>query len=588
MQVLCRRMKHNPVLVGEPGVGKTAVVEGLAQRIVRGEVPEPLRDRQLYTLDLGALVAGTRYRGDFEERLKKVVKEWAAGATCCCSSTRSTLGRGRRGRGGDRRGQHPQAGAGPRRAARDRRDHPGRVREVLREGWRAGPAVHPIRVDEPSLAQTVEILKGLRDRYETHHRVSILGRCAGGGGDPGRPLPLRPVPAGQGDRSGRRGRGRLRMRRRPATRPRPVGGPRGPAQVDDEQIAEVLAGWTGIPVYQLTAEETARLLSMEDELHRRIVGQHEAVTAVASAIRRTRAGLKDPRRPSGSFIFAGPSGVGKSELAKALAEYLFGTEDALIQLDMSEFHDRSTVSRLIGAPPGYVGHDEGGQLTEQVRRRPFSVLLFDEVEKAHPDVFHTLLQILEDGRLTDGQGRVVDFKNTVIVLTTNLGTRRGRRLHRVPGRRRRGVDAALMRRRVTDALRQQFPPEFLNRIDNTIVFPPLGRDEILRIVDLMAGRLEQRLRDQDLGLELTVGAKEWLAARGFDPALGARPLRRTMQREVEDPLAERILFHELRPGQIVVVDCEGDPDAVDESRLVFRTTREEVHSGRVPVTAATI
>jgi ATP-dependent Clp protease ATP-binding subunit ClpC len=304
---------------------------------------------------------------------------------------------------------------------------------------------------------------------------------------------------------------------------------------------------------------------MEDELHRRIVGQHEAVSAVASAIRRTRAGLKDPRRPSGSFIFAGPSGVGKSELAKALAEYLFGTEDALIQLDMSEFHDRSTVSRLIGAPPGYVGHDEGGQLTERVRRRPFSVLLFDEVEKAHPDVFHTLLQILEDGRLTDGQGRVVDFKNTVLVLTTNLGTREAAVSIGFQAADDVASTAALMRRRVTDALRQQFPPEFLNRIDDTIVFPPLGQDEILRIVDLMAARLETRLRDRDLGLELTVGAKEWLAARGFDPALGARPLRRTMQREVEDPLAERILFHELRPGQIVVVGCEGDPP-----RLVFR------------------
>jgi ATP-dependent Clp protease ATP-binding subunit ClpC len=564
MEVLCRRLKHNPLLIGEPGVGKTAVVEGLAQRIVKGDVPEPLRDKQLYTLDLGALVAGTRYRGDFEERLKKVVKE-ATGrrdVLLFIDEIHSVVG------AGAAEGAIDAASILKPALARDELQvigatTPDEFGKYFKNDGALARRFTPIRVDEPTLAQTVEILKGLRDRYETHHQVSISDSALVAAATlADRYISDRFLPDKAIDLVDEAG-ARLRIRRLPEAGPDAPPDPGG--LVDEEQIAEVLAAWTGIPVYQLTAEETARLLSMEDELHRRIVGQHEAVTAVASAIRRTRAGLKDPRRPSGSFIFAGPSGVGKSELAKALSEYLFGSEDALIQLDMSEFHDRSTVSRLIGAPPGYVGHDEGGQLTEQVRRRPFSVLLFDEVEKAHPDVFHTLLQILEDGRLTDGQGRVVDFKNTVIVLTTNLGTREAA----VSIGFQAGDDVesttALMRRRVTDALRQQFPPEFLNRIDEMIVFPPLGRDEILRIVDLMAARLETQLRNQDLGLELTHGAKEWLAAKGYDPVLGARPLRRTMRREVEDPLAERILFHELRPGQIVVVDCEGDP-----ARLVFR------------------
>ena len=358
------------------------------------------------------------------------------------------------------------------------------------------------------------------------------------------------------------------------------------SEVDAEQIAEVLANWTGIPVYKLTEQETSRLLRMEDELHKRIIGQEDAVKAVSMAIRRTRAGLKDPKRPSGSFIFAGPSGVGKSELSKALAEFLFGSEDALIQLDMSEFHDRSTVSRLVGAPPGYVGYDEGGQLTEKVRRRPFSVVLFDEIEKAHPDVFNTLLQILEDGRLTDGQGRIVDFKNTVIILTTNLGTKdAGFTLGFESGDGDSGHER--MKRRVTDELKQHLRPEFLNRIDDTIVFPRLNPDQILRIVDLMVARIESQLRNRDMGLELTGNAKKWLANKGWDPVMGARPLRRTIQREIEDPLSERILANDLGPGQIAVVDCDGDPDTVDESRLEFRTTREEVHSGRVPVTAGT-
>ena len=332
------------------------------------------------------------------------------------------------------------------------------------------------------------------------------------------------------------------------------------AEVDDEQIAEVLAMWTGIPVFKLTEEETSRLLNMEDEIHRRIVGQEQAITAVSQAIRRTRAGLKDPKRPGGSFIFAGPSGVGKTELSKALAEFLFGDEDSLIQLDMSEFHDRYTVSRLVGAPPGYVGYDEGGQLTEKVRRKPFSVVLFDEIEKAHPDVFNTLLQILEDGRLTDGQGRVVDFKNTVLILTSNLGTRDIAKAVSLgfQGANDTNSNYERMKQRVTDELKKHFRPEFLNRIDDVIVFHQLSEEEIVSIVDLMLKRVDEQMRNKDMGLELTESAKRLLAHKGYDPVLGARPLRRTMQREIEDALSEKILFGELTPGQIVVVDTEGE------------------------------
>jgi ATP-dependent Clp protease ATP-binding subunit ClpC len=325
-------------------------------------------------------------------------------------------------------------------------------------------------------------------------------------------------------------------------------------------------------VYKLTEEETARLLRMEDELHKRVVGQEDAVKAVSKAIRRTRAGLKDPKRPSGSFIFAGPSGVGKTELSKALAEFLFGSEDALIQLDMSEFHDRYTVSRLVGAPPGYVGYDEGGQLTEKVRRRPFSVVLFDEIEKAHPDVFNTLLQILEDGRLTDGQGRIVDFKNTVIILTTNLGTRDVAKAVSLGFQSSEDSESNYerMKQKVNDELKQNFRPEFLNRIDDTIVFHQLQEPEILSIVDIMISRIEGQLRNKDMGLELTDNSKRWLAKKGWDPVMGARPLRRTIQREIEDSLSERILFNELKPGQIVVVDTDGDPEKFETTKLVFR------------------
>jgi ATP-dependent Clp protease ATP-binding subunit ClpC len=479
----------------------------------------------------------------------------------------------------------------------------------------------PIQVGEPSLAHTIEILKGLRDRYEAHHRVTITDAALVAAATlADRYISDRFLPDKAIDLIDEAG-ARMRIRRMTAPpdlrdfderiaqvrrdkesaidaqdferaaqlrdKEKQLLGQKAQrekewkagdldvvSEVDDEQIAEVLANWTGIPVYKLTEEETARLLRMEDELHKRLVGQEDAVRAVSKAIRRTRAGLKDPKRPSGSFIFAGPSGVGKTELSKALAEFLFGSEDSLIQLDMSEFHDRYTVSRLVGAPPGYVGYDEGGQLTEKVRRRPFSVVLFDEIEKAHPDVFNTLLQILEDGRLTDGQGRIVDFKNTVIILTTNLGTRDVAKAVSL------GFQASednesnyeRMKQKVNDELKQHFRPEFLNRIDDTIVFHQLLQDQILGIVDLMIARIETQLRNKDMGLELTDNAKKFLANKGYDPVLGARPLRRTIQREIEDALSERILFNELRPGQIVVIDCEGDPAQFETAKLVFSST----------------
>ena len=619
MQVLSRRTKNNPVLIGEPGVGKTAVVEGLAQKIIKGEVPETLKDKQLYTLDLGALVAGSRYRGDFEERLKKVLKEIrtrgdiilfideihtlvgagaAEGAIDAASILKPMLARG----------ELQTIGA----TTLDE------YRKHLEKDAALERRFQPIQVGEPSLAHTIEILKGLRDRYEAHHRVSITDAALVAAATlADRYISDRFLPDKAIDLIDEAG-ARMRIRRMTAPpdlrdfdekiaqvrrdkesaidaqdferaaqlrdteknlltqkaqreKEWKAGDLDVVSEVDDEQIAEVLANWTGIPVYKLTEEETSRLLRMEDELHKRIIGQEDAVKAVSMAIRRTRAGLKDPKRPSGSFIFAGPSGVGKSELSKALAEFLFGSEDALIQLDMSEFHDRYTVSRLVGAPPGYVGYDEGGQLTEKVRRRPFSVVLFDEIEKAHADVFNTLLQILEDGRLTDGQGRIVDFKNTVIILTTNLGTRDVAKAVSLGFQGSNDTDSNYerMKNKVNDELKQHFRPEFLNRIDDTIVFHQLNPDQILQIVDLMVARIETQLRNKDMGLELTTNAKRWLAKKGWDPVMGARPLRRTIQREIEDSLSEKILFNELRPGQIVVVDTDGDPETFEITKLVF-------------------
>jgi ATP-dependent Clp protease ATP-binding subunit ClpC len=608
MQVLSRRTKNNPVLIGEPGVGKTAVVEGLAQAIYKNDVPETLKDKQLYSLDLGALVAGSRYRGDFEERLKKVLKEIktrgdiilfideihtlvgagaAEGAIDAASILKPMLARG----------ELQTIGAT---TLDEYRKHVEKDAALERR-------FQPIQVKEPSVAHTIEILKGLRDRYETHHRVSITdGALAAAANMADRYISDRFLPDKAIDLIDEAG-SRLRIKRMTApaelrefdekiaqarkAKESAIDGQdfEGAAalrdkektliaekaeaeknwkatdldkvtEVDEELIAQVLSASTGIPVFKLTEEETARLLRMEDELHRRVIGQDQAIKALSQAIRRTRAGLKDPKRPGGSFIFAGPSGVGKTELSRTLASFLFGDETALIQLDMSEYSERHTASRLFGAPPGYVGYDEGGQLTEKVRRRPFSVVLFDEIEKAHPDIFNSLLQVLEDGRLTDAQGRTVDFKNTVIIMTTNLGTRD---ISKSLGLGFANVDDDLtnydrMKGKVQDELKNHFRPEFLNRIDDVIVFHQLTKDQIIQIVDLMIANLDERLKAKDMGIELTQAAKDLLAARGYDPLLGARPLRRTIQREIEDSLSERILFGELKAGEIIVVDVEGD------------------------------
>ena len=612
MQILSRRTKNNPVLIGEPGVGKTAVVEGLAQAIFKNDVPETLKDKQLYSLDLGALVAGSRYRGDFEERLKKVLKEIktrgdiilfideihtlvgagaAEGAIDAASILKPMLARG----------ELQTIGAT---TLEEYRKHIEKDAALERR-------FQPIQVKEPSVAHTIEILRGLRDRYETHHRVSITdGALAAAANMADRYVSDRFLPDKAIDLIDEAG-SRLRIKRMTAppelrafdekiaearkAKESAIDGQdfEGAAalrdkeknliaekveaeknwkatdldkvtEVDEELIAQVLSISTGIPVFKLTEEETARLLRMEDELHRRVIGQDQAIKALSQAIRRTRAGLKDPKRPGGSFIFAGPSGVGKTELSRTLASFLFGDESALIQLDMSEYSERHTASRLFGAPPGYVGYDEGGQLTEKVRRRPFSVVLFDEIEKAHPDIFNSLLQVLEDGRLTDAQGRTVDFKNTIIIMTTNLGTRDISKSLGL-GFANSGDDLTnyeRMKGKVSDELKTHFRPEFLNRIDDVIVFHQLNKEQIIQIVDLMIANLDERLKAKDMGIELTQAAKDLLAARGYDPLLGARPLRRVIQREIEDALSERILFSELNAGEIIVVDVEGeDADA---------------------------
>src|SRR5262250_1900156 len=607
MQVLSRRTKNNPVLIGEPGVGKTAIVEGLASDIVSGEVPETLTDKQLYTLDLGALVAGSRYRGDFEERLKKVLKEIrtrgdiilfidelhtlvgagaAEGAIDAASILKPMLARG----------ELQTIGA----TTLDE------YRKHLEKDAALERRFQPIQIGEPTVAHTIEILKGLRDRYEAHHRVSITDAALVAAATLAeRYISDRFLPDKAIDLIDEAG---SRMRIKRMTAPPDLrefderiaqvrrekesaidsqdfekaaalrdkekqliaakdarekewkqGDMDVVAEVNEELIAEVLATATGIPVFKLTEEESQRLLHMEDELHKRVIGQNDAIKALSQAIRRTRAGLKDPKRPGGSFIFAGPSGVGKTELSKTLAEFLFGDEDSLIQLDMSEYMEKHTVSRLFGSPPGYVGYEEGGQLTEKVRRRAFSVVLFDEIEKAHPDIFNSLLQILEDGRLTDAQGRVVDFKNTVIIMTTNLGTRdisKGVSVGFGPAHGSKG-SYDRMKTKLQEELKQHFRPEFLNRVDDVIVFHQLSRDEIFRIVDLMITKVDERLKDRDMGIELRPAAKELLSERGYDPVLGARPLRRTIQREIEDHLSEKILFGEVKAGQIIMVDSEG-------------------------------
>ena len=758
MQVLSRRTKNNPVLIGEPGVGKTAIVEGLAQKIANNTVPETIRDKQLYTLDLGSLVAGSRYRGDFEDRLKKVLKEIttrgdiilfidelhtlvgagaAEGAIDAASILKPMLARG----------ELQTIGA----TTTDE------YRKYLEKDAALERRFQPISVDEPTIAHSIEILKGLRDLYEAYHRVTITDQALVAAANLSaryivdRQLPdkaidlideagsrmrikrmhtpqeLKDLEDQLADIEERKARavedqdfeeaGRLRdqqkelqlrrkellasaneeanrLKRRtqagsqtespqesvsadisaddaadtetaasenlaesgvsPASEddleddlamPEALAAAASPAdleaeleddfedeldggglaladrgsemaiseeeipedfspadiaiqddmpadlsaedlppsdlladdvsmpdaplsggvdlfdEVDEESIAEVLSIWTGVPVYKLTEEETSKLLRMEEELHKRVVGQDEAIHATSQAIRRTRAGLKDPKRPSGSFIFLGPSGVGKTELAKTLAEFLFGDEQALIALDMSEYQEKHTVSRLVGSPPGYVGYEEGGQLTTAVRNRPFSVVLFDEIEKAHPDVFNTLLQVLEEGRLTDSHGRSVDFRNTVLIMTSNEGTQDLRKASLGFAREDGVVTYERMKEKVNDALKTRFRPEFLNRIDEIVVFHELAQEDVLQIVDLMTRRIVDQLQQQGIGFELSHEAKVFLSERGYDRTLGARPLRRAIQRYVEDPLSERLLHKDFRAGEIILVDLDDtDPD----------------------------
>ncbi len=615
MQVLSRRSKNNPVLIGEPGVGKTAIVEGLAQQIVDGTVPDTLTDKHIYTLDLGALVAGSRYRGDFEERLKKVLKEIktrgdiilfideihtlvgagaAEGAIDAASILKPMLARG----------ELQTIGATTLEE----------YRKYLEKDSALERRFQPIQVDEPSVADTIKILEGLRESYEEHHKVEFTEQALVNAANladryiADRFLPDKAIDLL--DEAGSRMRlrrsnlpeevkeidnqiGKVRTDKREAINAQQyeraaqlrdrekelmaqrvdvqatteVADAAYKATIDEEEIAEVLAQWTGIPVHRLTEEETARLLNMEDELHRRIIGQRDGITAVSKAIRRTRAGLKDPKRPSGSFIFLGPSGVGKTETAKSLTEFLFGDESALIQIDMSEYMEKHAVSRLVGSPPGYVGYDEGGQLTEAVRRKPFSVVLFDEIEKAHPDVYNILLQILEDGRLTDSQGRTVDFKNTVIIMTSNLGTADMRKTKIGFAESSDELNYDKMREKVMEALKTHFRPEFLNRIDEVIVFHELTIDEVKEIVDLLLKRVRDQLENQALDLVLTEDAKVLLGKKGYDPQLGARPLRRAIQRMLEDPLSEKVLFKEFPAGSTILVTIDED----DPERLAFES-----------------
>ena len=618
MQILSRRTKNNPVLIGEPGVGKTAIVEGLAQKIVNNDVPDTLTNMQLYTLDLGSLVAGSRYRGDFEERLKKVLKEIktrgdillfideihtlvgagaAEGAIDAASILKPMLARG----------ELQTIGAT---TTDEYRKHVEKDAALERR-------FQPVKVDEPTLAHTIEILKGIRDQYESHHRVTITDQALVAAANladryiSDRHLPDKAIDLI--DEAGSRLRikrmatppdlrdlesklnevqeakktaveeqqfeeaGRLRDEEKKLLEEKAEKETEVKAsgvdlfdEVDEEAVAEVLSLWTGIPVYKLTEEETERLLKMEDALHKRIIGQENAVAAVSQSIRRTRAGLKDPKRPSGSFIFLGPTGVGKTELAKTLTEFLFGDDDALITLDMSEYMEKHTVSRLVGSPPGYVGYEEGGQLTEAVRRKPFSVVLFDEIEKAHPDVFNTLLQILEEGRLTDSQGRSVDFRNTVLIMTSNLGTQDLRKANLGFTTDDSAMSYERMKEKVNDSLKNHFRPEFLNRIDETIVFHELSRDEVLQMVDLQLVRLTGQLEGQGLGIEVKQAAKELLAEVGYDPQLGGRPLRRAIQRHIEDALSEKLLYKEFSAGEIIVVDAEDDPERGEgKKKFVF-------------------
>jgi ATP-dependent Clp protease ATP-binding subunit ClpC len=612
MQILSRRTKNNPVLIGEPGVGKTAVVEGLAQRITNSDVPELLKNKQIYTLDLAALVAGSKYRGEFEERLKKVMKEItqrgdiilfidelhnlvgagaAEGAIDAASILKPALARG----------ELQTIGA----TTLDE------YRKYLERDSALERRFQQIKVDQPSTDETVQILRGLRDRYEAHHKVDITDEALGAAAEladryisdrflPDKAIDLideaasrmriksmtsPPVYRELEDEIDETRRAKeaaieaqefekaanlrdeerqLTQRKRELEEQWEAGEGDGerPA-IGEEEIADIVSMWTGIPVFKLTEAETAKLMRMEDELHKRVIGQQPAVEVISKAIRRSRAGLKDPKRPTGSFVFLGPSGVGKTELARTLAEFLFGDEDAMVRIDMSEYMEKHAVSRLVGSPPGYIGYDEGGQLTEAVRRKPYSVLLLDEIEKAHPDVFNILLQILEDGRLTDAQGRTVDFRHAIVIMTSNIGAQeiaRNTPLGFAISEDETGITYDDMKNRIMSELKKVFRPEFLNRIDDVIVFHKLQKPEIKQIVELLLRRVRESMAQRELQLELTEEAKDFLVDKGWDPAMGARPLRRAIQRYIEDQLADFVLRQELTPQATVVVDVAPEND----------------------------
>ncbi len=617
MQILSRRTKNNPVLVGEPGVGKTAVVEGLAQRITNSDVPELLKGKQIYTLDLAALVAGSKYRGEFEERLKKVMKEItqrgdiilfidelhnlvgagaAEGAIDAASILKPALARG----------ELQTVGATTLEE----------YRKYLERDSALERRFQKITVDQPTTEETVQILKGLRDRYEQHHKVNITDEALEAAADladryisdrflPDKAIDLideaasrmriksmtsPPVYRELEDEIAETRRAkeeaiesqefekaaslrdderRLTQKKRELAEQWEAGESTERPSIGEEEIADIVSMWTGIPVFKLTEAETQKLMRMEDELHKRVIGQHPAIEVVSKAIRRSRAGLKDPKRPTGSFIFLGPSGVGKTELARTLAEFLFGDEDTMIRIDMSEYMEKHAVSRLVGSPPGYIGYDEGGQLTEAVRRKPYSVLLLDEIEKAHPDVFNILLQILEDGRLTDAQGRTVDFRHCIVIMTSNIGASeiaRNTPLGFAVSDDETGITYDDMKNRIMGELKKVFRPEFLNRIDEVIVFHKLAKDEIKEIVELLLTRIRESMAERELQLELSEPAKDLLVEKGWDPAMGARPLRRAIQRYIEDPLADFVLRAQVPSGSTVLVEpgigASGEEDDV--------------------------
>jgi ATP-dependent Clp protease ATP-binding subunit ClpC len=630
MQILSRRTKNNPVLIGEPGVGKTAVVEGLAQRITAADVPELLKNKQIYTLDLAALVAGSKYRGEFEERLKKVMKEItqrgdiilfidelhnlvgagaAEGAIDAASILKPALARG----------ELQTIGA----TTLDE------YRKYLERDSALERRFQQIRVQEPTIEQTVEILKGLRERYEQHHKVAITDEALQAAADlayryiSDRFLPDKAIdlideaasrmriksmtspPANrefeQEMETTRREKEsaienqefekaaalrdqerKLAGRKRELEEEWESGDTLERPAIGEEEIADIVSMWTGIPVFKLTEAETQKLMRMEDELHKRVIGQHPAIEVISKAIRRSRAGLKDPKRPTGSFIFLGPSGVGKTELARTLAEFLFGDDDAMVRIDMSEYMEKHAVSRLVGSPPGYIGYDEGGQLTEAVRRKPYCVLLLDEIEKAHPDVFNILLQILEDGRLTDAQGRTVDFRHAIVIMTSNIGAAeiaRNTPLGFAVSDDETGITYEDMKSRIMGELKKVFRPEFLNRIDDVIVFHKLAKDEIKQIVELLLLRVRESMEERELKLELTDPAKEMLVEKGWDPAMGARPLRRAIQRYIEDPLADFVLREQIVPGATVVVDNAPEADDGEVRLTVVKPKKQKTPVG---------